>query len=318
MSESLLHYIGLQPGQWSWYWHKGGRDAQVPVYPGEWLRLDLSRHPEVLPAIQSGTAVIEVSAPANTEILDESVKPSRVCNWFGKQFPTQPQRRQRSRSQPEVYTLTVERLGVAARCFVPWPGWEVELDRHSTFSEYRPHRRGARPKISLPMPFDGNFAVLHRIAELITRHFIEDFKKARESQIELSWDFGEYDSKKVLRKIYKRLMPLPSRREAVGELLRLWHVWEGPRAPSSKTLRRYRAALGADRPVRAYVDEQILDVVKSPRQRIILGPSRLSIGTHVPGRAASPALFDVGPSFGPMVLDFTPACAATPAVPDRE
>ena len=316
MAESLLHYVGLQPGQSSWYWHKGGRDSQVPVLPSEWVRLNLSRHPEVLPAIQAGTAVIEESAPPDTEILDETTKANREYNWYGKQFPNQPKKRQHSRGQSEVYTLTVEQLGVAVRCFTPWPGWEVELDRVCAFSENRPHLRGARPNVRLPMPFDNNFAVLHRIAVLITRKFIEDIKKAREGQIELSWESGQYDSKKVLRKIYKRRMPLPSRREALGELLQLWHVWEGQRAPSSKTLRRYRAALGADRPLRAYLDDQILEVIKSPRQRIILGSNRLSIGTYAPGGAASPALLDVGPSFGPMVLDITPSYEASRSVSD--
>jgi hypothetical protein len=166
------------------------------------------------------------------------------------------------------------------------------------------------------MPFDRNFAVLHRIAELITRKFIEDRKKAREDQIELSWNSGEYDSKAVVRKIYKRRMPLPSRREAVGELLQLWRIWDGPRAPSAKTLRRYRAALGADRPARSYLDDQVLEVVKSPRQRIILGPGRLRIGPYVPERAASPALSDIGPTIGPVVLDITPSYEASHTVPD--
>src|SRR2546426_247579 len=114
VSERFLHYIGLKPGQSSWYWHKGGRDAQVPVYPGDWVRLDLARHPEVMPAIQAGTAVFEASAPRDADILDETTNANRECNEYGKVFPSPPPKRQRGRGQPEVYTLTVEQLGVTA------------------------------------------------------------------------------------------------------------------------------------------------------------------------------------------------------------
>jgi hypothetical protein len=303
--ESYLHYQGLKPGQQTWYFN--ARREFVPVYPGDWVRLDLSAHPEVKPAIQAGTAIVEESIPPDVDALDDTTNANRDCNEYGKIFSGQPRRRQRSRGCPEVYGLTTEQLGVAVRCFLPWPGWQAELDSRSTVSEARSHRRGARPNVSLPMPFDMNFPIIHRIAELIYRQWLVDVRQGLESRVDSHWDSGEYPSKTALRKSLKRRLKLPSKREAIGEILQLWGSWIPSQAPSSRTIRRYRAALGPDCAARTYADEQILEVLKSPCQRIILGPGEIQVGAYVPGRAAAAALTTVGPTLGPVVLDIRPA-----------
>jgi hypothetical protein len=298
--ESYLHYRGLEPDQHSWYWNR--RRESVSIHPGDWVRLDVDAHPEVRPAIQAGTAIIEAFAPQDVEILDDSSQATRD----GNTFPPRPPRRPRGRSQPEVYGLTIEQLGRAVRCFLPWPGWQAELDRFGVFSEARAHRRGARPSVTLPMPFDMSFPILHRVAELIYRCGLVELRQATERNIESSWASGVYDSKRMLRKIYKRRMSPPPKRESIGKILRVWNAWSATRGPAARTLRRSRAALGVITPIRTFADEQILEVLKNPCQRIFLGPGEVSLGAYVPGRAAAAALTTIGPTLGPVVLDIRP------------
>jgi len=211
--------------------------------------------------------------------------------------------RQRSRGRPKVHEISVAQLLMVARCFRPWPGWQQDLDGFCSLSEALPYNRGARPSVNLPLVFDRNFVVLHRIAELIAGCQLEDKRKARESEMESSWDSGVYDSRIACREKFERLRPLPSREELVVEILREWAVWRRPGVPSPRTLRRYRATFGADIPVRAYADSQILEVLENPCQRIILGPGTVQIGAYAPSRAA--AHTEVGPSIRCVVLDVT-------------
>ncbi len=303
MPEVFLRYGGLKPDQRSWYYNRRGRS--VEIRPGDWVRLDLNRHPEVRPAIQAGTATIEHSAPPDLDILDESSCADREANPYGKAFSRPSTRRQRSRGRPQVFELSQEQLEVVARRFLPWPGWQRDLGDFSDFSEDRPHSRGARPSVSLPPEFERNFVVLHRIAELISRGHLEECRAIREREIESGWASGEYLTKSQCRKYYQQARPLPRKNKLVVETLHRWGIWKRSNAPSSKTLKHYRAMLGADFPVRACVDEQILDASKEACQRIIEGPAIFQVGPYVPDRAASPALTVIGHSVGWVIQKFT-------------
>lgn len=312
MPEVLLHYSGLAPGQSSWF--KNRRGHHVALNPGEWVRVDLTRHPEVLPAIQAGTAIITTQTPPlDAEILDEGSSADRGANPYGKRFPEEIPKRRRSRGRAEVRALNIDQLELAARRFCPWPSWQSDVESRFGFSEARSHDRGAQPSINLPLLFDRNFAVLHRIAELIAQRLIDAKRVARNREINAGWDSGEYETKAECRSAYERRYPLPTRRHLVGDVLQRWGIWKRASAPSSRTLRRYRTALGTDRPVRAYADEQILEVLRTPCQRIILGPGEIQIGAYVPGRAAAPALTAVGPTLGCVVLDVTPPADTLPS-----
>ena len=302
MSEVFLRYGGLKPDQRSWYLNRRG--APVEIRPGEWVRLDSDKHPEVLPAIQVGTATVEQSAPADVEVLDENTYANREANPYGKILPQPRPPRKRSPGSPQVLELSVDQLEEVARCFLPWPGWQEDLDRSGQSSEDRFHHRGSRPSVSLPIVFDANFVVLHRIAELIERRRLQERKTVRRNQIEAGWASGEYQSKSECRKYYERAHPLPPKNWVLVGLLRRWGIWSRSNVPSPKTLKRYRSMLGADCPVRAFVDEQILEVSRKKCQRIILSASALMVGSYVPGHAASPALTVLRP-VGPITIDFT-------------
>ena len=215
--------------------------------------------------------------------------------------------RQRSRGRPKVHEISVAQLLMVARCFRPWPGWQQDLDGLYSHSEAHPHDRGARPSVNLPLVFDRNFVVLHRLAELIARGRLEDKRKARESEMESSWESGVYDTRVACREKFERLRPLPSRWELVVEVLQEWAIWRSPGVPSPRTLRRYRATFGADIPVRAYADSQILDVLENPCQRIILGPGTVQGGAYAPDRPAAPLHTELGPTIRCVVLDLAPA-----------
>jgi hypothetical protein len=216
------------------------------------------------------------------------------------------------RGQAKVHRISVAQLLMVARCFRPWPGWQQDLDGFCSPSEAPPHNRGARPSVSLPLIFDRNFVVLLRIAELIAGCQLEDKRKARETEMESSWESGVYDSRVKCREKFDRLRPLPSRGDLVVEILREWALWRRPGVPSSRTLRRYRGTFGAHIPVRAYADSQILEVLEKPCQRIILGPGAVRFGANAPGPAAAPAHKAVGSTIRCVVLDISPAYDEVP------
>lgn len=313
MSETLLHYGGLKTGDHSWYYNRRG--ASVEVRPGDWLRIDLSRHSEVLPAIQAGSATIERTAPPEADILDEDSCANREANPYGKVFYRHVTRRSRSRGRPEIFRISIDQLDVAARCFLPWAGWQKDLAGLFTVTEDRPHDRGARSSVMLPIVFDKNFAVLHRIAELISRSRLRELRAARVRAIDSGWDSGVYVTKAECRMHYERTSRLPSRGQVVAEVLQQWGVWRRAGAPSSRTLRLYRTMLGATCQIRAYVDEQILTVLTKPCQRILLGEGCLSVGPYAPNRGASPSLHNLGTT-GPIVLEISlPSRRMSPSSP---
>lgn len=300
MPAVLLHYVGLKPRQTSWFInHRGG---QVDIYPDEWVRLDLPDHPEVQPALGAGVAVVEASAPPDVEVLDETTEANRrlLAGSLNR-----PLKRRRSAGCPDVYALSEADLLKAARRFLPWPGWGNDLPGHIV--DARSDRRGARPSIGLPAVFDKNFAVIYRVAGLTARRRILDRKAAREHEMKSSWDSGVYETKAECQRLFERMRPLPNKRELVGGCLRAWGVWTRSQLPAPRTLLRYRAALGTDVAARRYIDTQILEVLKAPCQRLILGPaSSVRIGAYVPNKAAAAASTDCGASFGPVVLDIKP------------
>jgi hypothetical protein len=155
--------------------------------------------------------------------------------------------------------------------------------------------------------FVHNFVVVHRVAEWLARQFVLDYDVALERRAQQSMDSGVPDSIDEVREYLRKRHPLPTRRDAIGQILNIWGAWKGSRGPSSRALRLYRSALGSDVAVRAFADQQILEVLKEPSQRIIMGPGMLELGPYVPNRAASPSLNALGRSYGPIVLQIKPS-----------
>lgn len=219
MVEKLLHYRGLAPNQHSGFDNRRG--ARVPVYSGEWVRIDLDRHPEVRYAIDTGAAVIEVDAPEGTEILDESTYSGRY------RFPpvpagySRPRGVQRSGGHPQAYRLSELQINSIAKCFI-WPKDPAMLG--IGYVKDYPPRRGPKPALPRLAPsmhpmFITNFPILCRLAELRARKTSPD--------------------------------PYPGagmrRRARITAILREWGVWDKEEPPSPASLNRYRRLLGLSR-----------------------------------------------------------------------
>ncbi len=143
MPEVLLHYSGLKPGQHSSFRNRRGGD--VPVYPSEWVRLDLERHPEVMPSLNEPSAevrrfnaglrragmdvddrpaaVICDAAPPGVDVLDENTDANRARNAYGKILGQAPRATGAKRGRPKYRYLTEEERCVAERLLTPTPHW---------------------------------------------------------------------------------------------------------------------------------------------------------------------------------------------------
>ncbi len=224
------------------------------------------------------------------DIPNEDSSANRNANPYGKVFVDRITRRQRSRGRLEVLSASSDQLEIAARCFLPWEGWQQHLANRFTITEDRPNDRGARPSVALPMAFDKNFAVLHRIAELLARCTLKASKGVRDRAIESGWSSGVYATMAECGRLYERTYRLPSKGKIVTKVLQRWGIWKRATGPSSRTLRRYRDMLGPDCQARAFVDDEVLKALAKPCQKILLGEGRLSRGAYVPQRATSPFL----------------------------
>src|SRR5206468_5976366 len=173
MALTLLHFVGLNPGQTSWFWNSRG--GQVDVYPGEWVCLDLSVHAEVQRVIDRGVAVIATEVPDETEVLDEQTDANRP-QANSDAIESDSRKRSRSAGDPRVLAMTGAELDIVASRFRPWPGWKGCLPEKVV--DARSDRRGSEPRVGLPSIFDRNFPVLYRLAELKARRAIEDHKRA--------------------------------------------------------------------------------------------------------------------------------------------
>ena len=219
MATVLLHYCGLRPEQHTWYNNKRG--AGVPVYPGEWVRLDLYRHPEVKHCIETGVAVVKESAPQGTKILDESTYSGGDRLPPGLLERLRSPKPERSTGHPQAYRLTKRQVEKLAKCFLA-PKYPAALG--IAYVKDYPQRRGPKPKIPALAPtmhpaFARNFAMLCRLAELLARMVPSDPDPGA------GW----------------------RRRTRLAAILRRWGVWGKEDAPSPSTLNRYRAWLGLSR-----------------------------------------------------------------------
>lgn len=265
-SEVILHFSGLEPGQSSWFYNRKG--GVVPVFPGEFVRLNLARHPEVAACVKSGVAVIRKNVPAGEEILDENTDPRR------DRTIAESKRLERSAGMPDVLSLAEEELNRLATCLLPWPGWEKDLEGVIGVSDGRLSQRGIETDVLLPDLLQKNFLFLHRIGELRTRKHIENTKKLREGKIQASWEFGEYESMAECREAVERALnrskPIPKRMVLLNQYLSEWKVWGKAHPPSAATLNRHRKSLSAFLPTREFIDIQLHELHLKPCQRIYL------------------------------------------------
>ena len=262
MAEVVLHYSGLKNGQHTYFWNKVG--GYVPVYPRQWVRLDLSRHSEVQNHIENGIAEIKKRAPSGRNVLTEGTDPNRLRR---RRVPGlfKPRRREASKGKAEVLELTESELNQVAQCFLPWPNFQEDFGMK--YVDGRLDKGGAGRGPRLHRACMNNFPVLYRIAELKGRRARTAAEVRLKRNVQSSYDHGVIQTEHEKQEAFnKRRRRLPTKSELIRKSLSGWGVWDGANPPSRATFYRYLAELGASR---REIDDLILEAHQRPR-RIIL------------------------------------------------
>ena len=285
----LIHFRGLKPEEQAWYYNQRG--AQVPVYSGDWARLDPAQHPELRYLLESGVAIVSPAPSSDVEVLDDSPDP----NWArkrAKKHRADPRKKvqiaQRS-GLPDVHQLTPEKIEQARHLFLPRQPEDPLTDAYVDARVVNRHRVPLAAKV--PSPYEHNFIVLYRLAWLLCRaHRLDWAAQRKETQARRSRWVEEYHyewgtDRSALRKKAEQRFQLPVKpRMSVGTVLGNWGVLRGSSPPSPSTLHRYRQRLGL---TRIDVDRLILAAIDGNRPVLVIGRigpgfGSVAIGPYVP------------------------------------